>query len=326
MSTNRRRWLMGACAALGSAAVARGQPALERRAPGLPAIWAAAGSNDGQLALAVGPRGGIARRVSTAAAASPWARLAAPTTADLAAVCAPSAKVAYAAGHEGTVLCTDDGGQSWRLRAHQPGAAQAWLAVCANRRGQVLVCGTHGRALASGDAGVTWRRLDLDWSDREPLHLLACAASDSGRFVMLGEQGCLFVAPSPFGPWVAQPALPRSVFAVVASGDEMVAAGLSGLLMHCARPDGAWRTVPIVGQGRVGSLFAAARDAQGALWACGEQGLCTKLSADRREASVQPLPTRQSLTAVIPLLGTGAKTAAGVELLSASGGEFEVRS
>ena len=71
----------------------------------------------------------------------------------------------FAAGHDGVVLRTDDGGETWALLRSTPGAEQPILSLHFDSWEHGIAVGLYGWAIETRDAGRTWTELPIGSGD-----------------------------------------------------------------------------------------------------------------------------------------------------------------
>lgn len=228
----------------------------------------------GTALVAVGQRGNILRKSSPAAA---WVQIAAPVSTDLVAVSFPSPDHGWAVGHDGAVLSSKDGGQSWqrRLDGHkawqtavayyegraakgderaarqlkylQKVAAQApawpFLDVWFKNDSDGYLVGAFGLILHTTDAGNSWTPM-MDLTDNpKRLHLYAVGGHGDDVFIA-GEQGLVLRLDAAAGRFAAV-SLPYngSLFGVAAQGTRVVVYGLSGHALLSEDSGSTWRAL-----------------------------------------------------------------------------------
>lgn len=221
----------------------------------------------GKRMVAVGERGLIALSDDHGTS---WRQANSPVSTTLTCVSFVDARLGWAAGHAGTILHTADGGATWTLQtdgravARQvqasvsdggpAGAAAGMAAVAAQlvadgpdkpfldiqftdaQHG--LAVGAYGLAVRTSDGGRSWRSFMHQVPNRKGLHLYAVRAV--GETVWLaGEQG-YFARSANGGADFLQIETPYrgSYFALAASGNGVVVAGLKGNAFHVSQ-DGA---------------------------------------------------------------------------------------
>jgi photosystem II stability/assembly factor-like uncharacterized protein len=109
------------------------------------------------------------------------------TSADLFGVHFADAQHGWAAGARGTMLYTEDAGETWRLQRTN---TVTWLeAVYFLNSKRGVAVGSQGTILLTEDAGETWRFVDRNV--REWLYDVTFA--DAQRGYAVGERGIIFI-------------------------------------------------------------------------------------------------------------------------------------
>lgn len=127
-----------------------------------------------------------------------WRQVASPTSALLTAVSFADPMHGWAVGHEGVIIATRDGGQTWVLQHAAEGAdthkGSPLLSVHALSNQVVEAVGAYGYVLRSQDGGATWSGLDSALVNPDQLHLNAMTASamDANSLFIAGEKGQIF--------------------------------------------------------------------------------------------------------------------------------------
>jgi photosystem II stability/assembly factor-like uncharacterized protein len=267
----------------------------------------------GNALVAVGQRGHILRKSSPTAT---WVQVAVPVSTDLAAVSFPSPAHGWAVGHDGVVLSSTDGGQSWQRRldghkawqtavsyyegrsAHgdeaaarqlrylQKVAAQApawpFLDVWFRTESDGYLVGAFGLILHTTDAGNSWTPL-MDLTDNpKRLHLYAVRGQGDAVFIA-GEQGIVLRRDAATGRFAAL-SLPYkgSFFGVAVQATRVVAYGLSGHAMLSEDRGNTWRALE---SGTTQSFVGYAVRPDGSLLLVTQGGKIMQLSANATQLS-----------------------------------------
>ncbi|WP_154376655.1 WD40/YVTN/BNR-like repeat-containing protein [Pseudoduganella rivuli] len=141
-----------------------------------------------------------------------WRQARVPVAVTLTAASFPTPQSGWATGHAGTVLHTEDGGETWvrqldgnavgRLLAAAPGQAalaqqfiadgpdKPFLDVVFQDPRNGIVAGAYGLILRTGDGGKTWAPLMDRVDNPKGLHIYAIRARGDGIW-LAGEQGLL---------------------------------------------------------------------------------------------------------------------------------------
>lgn len=179
------------CAAAAETPLATQWPAIQRaqlvaQAAGAPLLAAARAGN---RVVAVGDHGvvllsedGVTFRQAKAV----------PVRSMLTSVQFMNAQQGYAAGHDGVVLGTQDGGETWTLLRATPGVEQPILSIYFDSLEHGIAVGLYGWAIETGDGGHTWSPLQVGAGEESDRHLFHVFASGRGTLLIAGEGGTIF--------------------------------------------------------------------------------------------------------------------------------------
>lgn len=136
-------------------------------------------------------------------------------------------KVGYAVGHNGWILRSADGGASWTEVQFNAERTEPLLDVLSKPDGALYAAGSFGSYVSSNNGGATLRRPDTGLGDA---HLYGLANDESGRMLLVGEQGLVGRSDDGGASWTKLPPFyPGSFFGVVKlSADEWVVYGMRG--------------------------------------------------------------------------------------------------
>lgn len=177
----------------------------------------------GERLLAVGERGRI---ILSDDAGKSWRQAKVPISSDLNAVDFASPQLGWVAGHDGTILHTQDGGESWTLRLDgrrihslvvdhyrrrlqaghadtvrlleeigtlmQPGPSSFFMDIAFESAKDGIAVGKFGLILGTRDGGLTWVPLLEQVPNPDYLHLSA-VRHIAGRTWIVGERGQAWV-------------------------------------------------------------------------------------------------------------------------------------
>ena len=228
-----------------------------------------AGTGDGYVA--VGERG----HVLVSADGKAWTQAKTPTRSTLTTVSAQGAQL-WAAGHDGVIIHSADGGKTWQRQRVQPWSADSQeptngspildtLFVSAS---EGYAVGAYSLLLKTVDGGASWTALSvagetaaapvatasdsgvfddsmLELAAESDPHLNAIARTDAGMLLVMGERGAGFRSADGGASW-SKIRLPYegSMFGLLALGGEKVLAfGLRGNVFESTDAGGSWRKV-----------------------------------------------------------------------------------
>ncbi|MYM93194.1 WD40/YVTN/BNR-like repeat-containing protein [Duganella vulcania] len=208
------------------------------------------------------------------------------------------ARHGYAAGHDGVVLGTQDGGETWSLLRATPGVEQPILSLHFVTPDHGFAVGLYGWAIETHDGGRSWAERHIGSGDDADRHLYHVFASPQGTLLVAGEAGTLYRSGDGGASW--------NVIAVGGKGSLWYGTALAdGTLLVCgmrghlyrSRDDGlSWQAVRA---DSTQSLTGITQLADGSVVVAGMAG--TVLSSSDGGATFTPAqrPEREPLTAVI---------------------------
>lgn len=259
--------LAGALCLTGSSGFGAGDPAPE---PAVPARLAARSllldiSSAGGLLAAVGKRGHILLSRDDGRS---WVQAKVPVQALLTGVHLLDARSGWAVGHDGVILHTTDGGETWELRRWAPEEEQPLLDVWFRDAERGFAVGAYGLLLVTGDGGATWSEQPL--SDDE-WHLNHVAGSASGRIYVAAEAGHVYRSDDGGETWVSLPSpYAGSFFGTLPLGnDEVLLFGLRGHLFGSRDAGESWEELR---SGTEASLTSGLVRRDGSVWVAGLEG------------------------------------------------------
>jgi len=208
--------------------------------------------------VAVGERG----HILISADGNQWQQMPVPTRSTLTTVSAQGNQV-WAAGHDGVIVHSSDGGRTWERQRANPWSADSQKITNGSpiidtlfvSESEGFAIGAYSLLLKTTDGGTTWNQIQIsggaasDSSDgmtasdsgvfsdddlalgmESDPHLNAIARTQSGALVVLGERGAAFRSMDDGASW-SKIRLPYagSMFGLVSLGEErLLAYGLRG--------------------------------------------------------------------------------------------------
>jgi len=128
-----------------------------------------------------------------------WRQVIVPTRAMLTGISFGDAKHGWAAGHDGVILATKDGGQNWQPQS-APGADLETVYLDTYFRDALngFVVGAYGQCLRTRDGGATWTSLR---PTEEEAHFNQISAAVDGTLYLAGESGTLLASSDEGATW-----------------------------------------------------------------------------------------------------------------------------
>lgn len=218
-----------------------------------------------------------------------WRQARVPVSVGITAVHFPTPLQGWAVGHFGTVLHTDDGGETWhaQLTGAQaaghvlaeaqalPANAEPSLAALAHAKQMVaegpdkpflsvffgdvhngLVVGAFGLILRTTDGGKTWRSLSAQLDNPGARHLYTIA-SGGGSLYIAGEEGRVYRSDDQGSSFLRlRTPYQGSYFTVAANDSGVVVAGLRGNVLRSSDRGETWTSLTLLNSSSiVASVF-----------------------------------------------------------------------
>ncbi|TXH05947.1 MAG: glycosyl hydrolase [Nevskiaceae bacterium] len=98
----------------------------------------------------------------------------------------------YAGGHDGVLLGTKDGGETWVLLRSTPGVEKPVMSLHFDSAEHGFAVGLYGWAVETSDGGKTWTDVHVGDDKNGDRHLFHLFISLKGTWLIAGEQGTVF--------------------------------------------------------------------------------------------------------------------------------------
>jgi photosystem II stability/assembly factor-like uncharacterized protein len=118
-----------------------------------------------------------------------WQQVASPVDVMLTRVRFRDAQQGWALGYDATMLQTQDGGNSWTLRHHDPKGRALYDLIFLDAQ-RALATGAYGSLLETPDGGRTWTARETDVGALG-MHLNAILRLGDGSLLLAGERGLM---------------------------------------------------------------------------------------------------------------------------------------
>ena len=283
----------------------------------------------GERLVAVGLRGLV---VVSTDRGNTWRQAKVPVQSDLLAVHFPTARTGWAVGHDGVVLRSDDGGDTWvkqldaraagqMFRKHyedraaagdalakealkqiernfKAGSALPYLDVWFEDVNKGYAVGSYGMLIATTDGGKTWTPW-LDRIDNDQLNL-NCVHGSNGEVMLAGEQGRVYRLDRDKGRFTAvSTGYAGSFFGIAANATTTLAFGLRGVVYRSDSKGKAWEEVKMPSEATIASGSVNPGDSRFLL--ANGAGQILVGDADGRQFKVLQPQRRMRLTGMLPL-------------------------
>ena len=203
-----------------------------------------------------------------------WHQASVPVSSDLVALCFADAKQGWAAGHDGVILHTADGGHSWQRqfdgrKLGAQGAENPLLDIWFADANEGWAVGAFGLILHTADGGAHWETVAQDQSDNpKALHLYAVRGI-AGQIYIAGEQG-LLLRRNAKGRFEALPQpYTGTLFGIAGDASVLLIHGLRGNALRSVDEGRSWQ--PIATGLQVG-LTASAKGEDGRWYLASQAG------------------------------------------------------
>jgi len=189
--------------------------------------------SDGGL-VAVGERG----HVVLSATGSEWDQAeTVPTRATLTTVTS-AGNTLWAAGHDTTILRSEDGGRNWELLYEDPDRQQPVMDIHFLDESNGFAIGAYGLMMRTRDGGLSWEEQVVS---EDEWHLNGLVDLGGGRFIIAGEAGYSYFSRDGGKSWsIVEMPYPGSMFGALAIGPCVLAYGLRGNMQQSCDQGETW--------------------------------------------------------------------------------------
>ena len=182
-----------------------------------------------------------------------WAQANVPVDNLLTSVAMLNKSTAWAVGHDGVILKTDDGGETWTLlySMYQESGAEfvdPLLDVTFWTEQDGLVVGAFGQLYRTKDGGHSWMDLRSELPNEDELHLNAVMRNADQSIWIASEYGSLFYSADDGQTWQLTTLPSDGTFfslAYKAGSREIIAAGITGNCFSVSRDTLAAKQIPL---------------------------------------------------------------------------------
>ena len=152
----------------------------------------------------------------------------------------------WAAGHDGTILTTSDGGENWQVQRAEPGKDRVLMSIWFENAQHGLAVGQFGLALETDDGGKTWKERKLVDGEAGERHLFQIFAGPDGLAFVAAEAGTLLRTTDGGRTWKAIQTDNKGSFwtGLVQKDGNVIAAGMRGHVYRSADKGLTWSAVP----------------------------------------------------------------------------------
>ena len=244
--------------------------------------------------IAVGERGHI---LLSEDLGKSWVQVPSPVNVLLTAIHRHGSMLGFVTGHDGIILRTQDGGQSWKLVHYQPENEAPLLDIWFKNALEGFAVGAYGFFLHTTDGGETWEAKNLD--DRD-FHLNSIVALDPDHILIAGESGIAYRSDDGGSKWsTVLTDYSGSWFGALAQPpDTFYLSGLQGTMSRSLDSGANWE---ILDTQTTSILTSMTITANNRIIAASLDGLLL-LGQDRGNTFQRhQLPDRSGITSIIPM-------------------------
>lgn len=242
----------------------------------------------GDIVWAAGAYGHILKRSSPGL----WNQSGVQTSVLLTAIQMFDSSTGCAVGHEGVIVCMDDGGNSWSRVHDDKSHAGPLLDIVFVSSHEIIAVGAYGYYLVSRDGGNNW--IESFVNEEHDFHLNAISHYLHDMLYIVGEAGHIYRSRDRGLTWqVLSSPYEGSFFDVLAWGDGHVAiAGLRGRIYYSRNKGESWSRIST---GIETSLNSLIHLRNGQLMAVGHAGNIVIVDQDYRQSYLYQLEERPDI-------------------------------
>lgn len=220
-----------------------------------------------------------------------------PTRASLTAVSFIDQRHGWAVGHQGVILQTRDGGDTWSL-LQADAKTEALFSVLFLDEDKGLAGGRFATLIRTQDGGQNWEPLSIsDDPDAEEAHLFDLFSDGKGKIYAASEYGAVLVTADEGNSWRAlETGFGGSLWAGIAdSNGTIVTVGMVGAIYRSGDFGESWNAIEVDSNA---SFTDVVRLMNGDIVAVGMNGVVATSHDDGQSFSVEQRTDRAGLTAV----------------------------
>lgn len=210
----------------------------------------------------------------------------------------------WIAGHDGVVLHTGDGGDTWTLQRQDLEGDKPLFSIYFKDPQHGFAVGLFGTAVQTADGGASWTPLAVESGDEADHHLYGIFGKADGALCIAGEAGLIYRSTDGGTSWsTVKTSNPGSFWTGLQLQDgSLLAAGQRGHLFTSRDQGASWSEIP---SGTEQSLTGISQAADGSVLVTGLAGT-TLLSQDGGKTfTVQNRADRVPLNAALQRDGAG---------------------
>lgn len=224
-----------------------------------------------------------------------WHQAAVPVRVTLTGVCFHDRSLGWAVGHDGVILRTRNGGDTWTLLYTQGEEDRPLLDVLFLDADRGFVIGAYGLFLSTVDGGDTWEEV---YVGKDDWHLNHIARSAAGRLYIAAETGNVYRSDDEGAAWIQlTPPYSGSFFGTLPlENDDLLLYGLRG---HLFRSEDAGVTWQRIDTGTDALLSDGLVQKNGFVVLVGQDGVILESRDAGRTFKIQQLPERTAFSTAL---------------------------
>lgn len=194
-----------------------------------------------------------------------------PTRAPLTTVFFVDDQQGWAAGHDGSILTSRDGGATWSIQREAKGRDEVLMSIWFENALHGLVVGQFGLALETGDGGKTWAKRTLAEGEAGERHFFQLVPAGGGLLFVAAEAGTILRSEDTGAHWQTIQTHNKGSFwtGAALSDGSLLMAGMRG---HVYRSEDHGRTWTETPSGTQQSLTGLVQHADGSVRIVGLAG------------------------------------------------------
>jgi photosystem II stability/assembly factor-like uncharacterized protein len=222
-----------------------------------------------------------------------------PTQAVLTSLSFVDPQLGWAAGHDGLILHTADGGDTWTIQRQDVNGDKPLFSIFFRDAQHGLAVGLFGSAVQTADGGNSWTPLTVESGEETDHHLYAIFGDAKPNLYIAGETGMIYRSTDAGASWsTVKTANPGSFWTglQLRSGG-LLAAGQRGHLFSSRDQGATWTELP---SGTDQSLTGITQDAYSTILLTGLAGTILTSTDNGISFKAQTRPDRVPLNAALP--------------------------
>jgi len=207
-------------------------------------------------------------------------------------------KQGWAAGHDGVILHTKDGGDSWQLQREDLSGDKPLFSIHFNDAQNGFAVGLFGNAVQTNDGGAHWAPLTVEAGDEPDHHLYGIFGNARSALYIAGEAGLIYRSTDRGLTWTTiKTSNPGSFWnGLQLSDGSLIVIGQRGHIFASLDQGNSWNEVPSNTQQ---SLTSAVQLSNGNVLVVGLAGTTLQSSDAGKTFTLHERADRVPLTAVV---------------------------